>query len=50
MMLSCANPNDIPLKNISIAIELIWYLDAFGADCQKHYTLKYKRGLITEGF
>ena len=52
MSLTCANPNDMPLKQISIAT-FIWGTGVFlmwGADCQKYYTLKYKKGLITEGF
>jgi len=52
LLFSCANPEDIAPHRVAIAI-LMWGTGVFvhfGADCQKYFTLKYKKGLITDGF
>mgnify|MGYP001804271878 CR=1 FL=1 len=35
---------------IAIAVNILGVFLAYGSDAQKYYTLKYKSGLITEGF
>lgn len=39
-----------PLISAAIAINLLGVLLHYGSDAQKYFTLKYKKGLITEGF
>jgi steroid 5-alpha reductase family enzyme len=39
-----------PLISAAIAINITGVLLHYGSDAQKHFTLKYKKGLITEGF
>ncbi|MEM8612100.1 MAG: DUF1295 domain-containing protein, partial [Cyanobacteria bacterium P01_H01_bin.105] len=40
----------LPLVAIAIAVNILGVFLAYGSDAQKYYTLKYKSGLITEGF
>ena len=40
----------LPLVAAAIAINILGVFLAYGSDAQKYYTLKYKSGLITEGF
>lgn len=40
----------LPLVAIAIALNLVGVFLHFGSDAQKYYTLKYRSGLITEGF
>jgi steroid 5-alpha reductase family enzyme len=39
-----------PLISVAIAINIIGVLLHYGSDAQKYFTLKYREGLITEGF
>jgi steroid 5-alpha reductase family enzyme len=39
-----------PLMAIAIATNLFGVFLHYGSDAQKHFTLKYNKGLITEGF
>lgn len=39
-----------PLISVAIAINITGVLLHYGSDAQKYFTLKYKKGLITEGF
>ena len=39
-----------PLIAIAIAVNIFGVLLHYGSDAQKYFTLKYKKGLITEGF
>lgn len=40
----------IPLFAVAIALNLFGVFLHFGSDAQKYFTLKYRSGLITEGF
>ena len=40
----------VPLIAIAIATNLFGVFLHYGSDAQKYFTLKYKKGLITEGF
>lgn len=40
----------IPLVSAAITLNIIGVFLAYGSDAQKHYTLKYRPGLIAEGF
>ncbi len=40
----------LPLVAIAISLNIIGVFLHFGSDAQKYYTLKYRSGLITEGF
>ncbi len=40
----------LPLVAIAIALNIVGVFLHFGSDAQKYYTLKYRSGLITEGF
>ncbi len=39
-----------PLISVAITINIIGVLLHYGSDAQKYFTLKYREGLITEGF
>ena len=40
----------LPLVAIAIALNILGVFLHYGSDAQKHFTLKYRQGLITEGF
>ena len=40
----------LPLVAAAIAINILGVFLHYGSDAQKYYTLKYQKGLITEGF
>ncbi|MBX2863648.1 MAG: DUF1295 domain-containing protein [Leptolyngbyaceae cyanobacterium MAG.088] len=40
----------LPLVALAIAMNVLGVFLHYGSDAQKYYTLKYKSGLITEGF
>ena len=40
----------LPLVAVAIALNILGVFLHYGSDAQKYYTLKYKSGLITEGF
>ena len=40
----------LPLIAVAIALNILGIFLHYGSDAQKYYTLKYKSGLITEGF
>ncbi|NEQ43802.1 MAG: DUF1295 domain-containing protein [Leptolyngbya sp. SIOISBB] len=40
----------LPLVAIAIALNILGVFLHYGSDAQKYYTLKYRQGLITEGF
>ena len=40
----------LPLVGAAIAINILGVFLHYGSDAKKYYTLKYKSGLITEGF
>ena len=46
---SGSEPSNI-LIALAVLINLLGIFFAYGSDAQKYYTLKYKTGLITEGF
>ena len=50
MLISSGVQASAPFLSMAIAINLIGTLLHYGSDAQKHFTLKHKQGLITEGF
>ena len=40
----------LPLIAVAIALNILGVFLHYGSDAQKYYTLKYQKGLITEGF
>ena len=40
----------LPLVAIAIALNILGVFLHYGSDAQKHFTLKYRQDLITEGF
>lgn len=50
ILVSSGSEPSTPLIAAAVCVNLLGVLLHFGSDAQKHYTLKYKSGLITEGF
>ncbi len=50
MLISTGAQPPLPLMAAAIAINILGVFLHYGSDAQKYYTLKYKSGLITEGF
>jgi protein-S-isoprenylcysteine O-methyltransferase Ste14 len=50
MLISRGVVPSLPLVAGAIALNIIGVFLHFGSDAQKYYTLKYHKGLITEGF
>ena len=50
ILISTGTTPAAPLISAAIAINIIGVFLHFGSDAQKYFTLKYKQGLITEGF
>jgi len=50
LLISRGTQPSIPLMSIAIATNLFGVFLLHGSDAQKYFTLKYKKGLITEGF
>ena len=50
MLISSGFVPPIPLVAAAIFINIIGVFLVYGSDAQKYYTLKYRRGLIAEGF
>ena len=50
LLISSGVQPSAPLIAIAIATNIFGVLLHYGSDAQKYFTLKYKKGLITEGF
>lgn len=50
MLISRGVEPPLPLVAIAIALNILGVFLHYGSDAQKHFTLKYRPGLITEGF
>ena len=50
LLISSGIQPSAPLIAIAIATNIFGVLLHYGSDAQKYFTLKYKKGLITEGF
>ena len=50
MLISRSVEPPLPLVAIAIALNILGVFLHYGSDAQKYYTLKYHKGLITEGF
>ena len=50
LLISSGVQPSAPLMAIAIATNIFGVLLHYGSDAQKYFTLKYKKGLITEGF
>jgi len=50
ILISSGTIPSAPLISAAIAINITGVFLHFGSDAQKYFTLKYKQGLITEGF
>ncbi|MGB3638910.1 MAG: DUF1295 domain-containing protein [Rivularia sp. (in: cyanobacteria)] len=50
ILISSGSIPSSPLIAAAISINILGVFLAYGSDAQKYYTLKYKPGLITEGF
>jgi steroid 5-alpha reductase family enzyme len=50
ILISNGTTPSAPLISAAIAINIMGVFLHFGSDAQKYFTLKYKQGLITEGF
>ncbi|MBD2293606.1 DUF1295 domain-containing protein [Anabaena sphaerica FACHB-251] len=50
ILISSGNVPPLPLVAAAISLNIVGVFLHFTSDAQKYYTLKYKTGLITEGF
>ncbi len=50
ILISSGIQPSVPLTSAAIAINIMGVFLHYGSDAQKYFTLKYKKGLITEGF
>ncbi len=50
ILISSGVQPSLPLTSAAIAINIMGVFLHYGSDAQKYFTLKYKKGLITEGF
>jgi protein-S-isoprenylcysteine O-methyltransferase Ste14 len=50
LLISSGKIPPLPLVAVAIALNLIGVFLHYASDAQKYYTLKYRAGLITEGF
>lgn len=50
ILISGENIPPLPLVAAAISLNILGVFLAYGSDAQKYYTLKYRSGLITEGF
>ncbi|WP_342635682.1 methyltransferase family protein [Gloeothece verrucosa] len=50
ILISTRSEPSLPLMAAAISLNLLGIFLHYGSDAQKYYTLKYKSGLITEGF
>lgn len=50
ILISTGAQPPLPLITVAIAVNILGVFLHYGSDAQKYFTLKYKSGLITEGF
>ena len=50
ILISSGVQPSLPLTSAAIAINIVGVFLHYGSDAQKYFTLKYQKGLITEGF
>jgi steroid 5-alpha reductase family enzyme len=50
ILISSGSVPSLPLVAIAVATNLFGIFLHYGSDAQKYFTLKYRKGLITEGF